>query len=1181
IVPDPSWRGKRRITWTATEWRTLIPGTPALSTSDISDIVVNNPPRFNLPRGPAGVKRDTVRLVEDQHPFVSAAGTPDPRRAYRGQMLDDLVADPDIVNPITELNYAPLAIGANGNLNVRGGVDGATHQLLVWSAPDFAGVDSFRVLVQDQYRAQDTLRVIVEVEQVPDAPRFIVPADQRNPRVSRGSARRYDYASFLADADTPLDSLLLSWTDDPEKHFVGDTLRIAGRKTVEVRSDPTFTGTGRISFVVKDPADTVNLTDTMILFFEAAEALPPNVFPPEAKIDVSPGRTADPERLDDFVEDPDNEDAQLTWAIPSVTQSQLRLNESRVLSVSAPAGFVGYEAVTVTVSDPGNQSDDLLLRIYSSDGRPVTGGIPDVVLDRGGQDQKTDLDNYYYDLDNPDTEMLWRALETYDTRNLQVGIDPLTHIVTYFAPSDAVFRTETVVFRVTDPAGTSAEDTVLVTIRSGGVDPGADFSISPPLPALQAPVNQLVQVLDLSQHLVTSAAAPGSTITWSVTRSGRIGTAIVSSKGKVSVLGNESGLDTLEFTASDAIGRTKRASTTIRYVGAGESLELRAIPDILFIAGQPFQDLKLNDYILDRVTHPDSLVHWDYADVGTGDFAVLLRVSDDSSVLAVANDVGETQVVFVARNTKTGVTGRDTVRVIAQDPSVAARPLKDIPPLVIAAGSSDSSTVLNQYLPDGIPATKTNWSVSGQKITSPVISPVAPHRLKVQSVGTSIGVDSLRFSVDLGGGFRATGTLVVTVTEPITASTLGIRVVPNPINPDYLDFFVVARTQLASSPTVVVSFEGDTTIAVRQIEDQLSARGVLIWTGNTRLRPRATGTALFRAQALTALGSSVNAQASIAIATASAGKALAIVHGEARLDLPPGAVTQDVRLVLMAGSPEPEYPGEDAPAARRAGALAGTDPELELVATADLYPVALVLQRPGALVFALDEAPAPVDGVYRFADGRWAYLGPAASPVAIPALGQYAVMRDLRAPSLGRPSVAVDGHFSVAVADGGSGVDERHLVLTIGDQPYAGQLDGGVAIWLLPPEVLVLGGTAHLEARDRAGNVAEVSLDLDAAARGLPLEPVLGANYPNPFNPETTIPFAVPAAPGSAALRLVIYNLAGQTVRVLADGIPTPGRHAVVWDGRDEAGNRVGSGVYLYRLESRSGALTRQMLLLK
>ena len=84
--------------------------------------------------------------------------------------------------------------------------------------------------------------------------------------------------------------------------------------------------------------------------------------------------------------------------------------------------------------------------------------------------------------------------------------------------------------------------------------------------------------------------------------------------------------------------------------------------------------------------------------------------------------------------------------------------------------------------------------------------------------------------------------------------------------------------------------------------------------------------------------------------------------------------------------------------------------------------------------------------------------------------------------------------------------------------------------------------------------------------------------YPNPFNPSTTIPVALPAS-GEGLLE--IYNVLGQVVRVWDLSGWSPGFHSVVWDGRDGAGRSVGSGAYLVRLRAGDFRQTRKLLLLR
>jgi len=88
----------------------------------------------------------------------------------------------------------------------------------------------------------------------------------------------------------------------------------------------------------------------------------------------------------------------------------------------------------------------------------------------------------------------------------------------------------------------------------------------------------------------------------------------------------------------------------------------------------------------------------------------------------------------------------------------------------------------------------------------------------------------------------------------------------------------------------------------------------------------------------------------------------------------------------------------------------------------------------------------------------------------------------------------------------------------------------------------------------------------------------LNSNYPNPFNPSTTISFDL-AVPGHVDLE--VYNVRGQKVRVLVSGDFIAGRHNVVWNGEDSAGRTVGSGVYFYRMTMTGFTSVKKMVLMK
>jgi len=126
---------------------------------------------------------------------------------------------------------------------------------------------------------------------------------------------------------------------------------------------------------------------------------------------------------------------------------------------------------------------------------------------------------------------------------------------------------------------------------------------------------------------------------------------------------------------------------------------------------------------------------------------------------------------------------------------------------------------------------------------------------------------------------------------------------------------------------------------------------------------------------------------------------------------------------------------------------------------------------------------------------------------------------------------------------------------------------GNTTEWLLEPAFVV-------------GNFVLVTgIDNPAGpAIGLPREFALYHNYPNPFNPSTTITFDLPR---SENVQLRIFNLLGQVVNTLVDGPLKAGSHQINWDARDRSGISVASGIYFYRIEAGNFVATRKMLLMQ
>ncbi|MGH7457383.1 MAG: T9SS type A sorting domain-containing protein, partial [bacterium] len=90
---------------------------------------------------------------------------------------------------------------------------------------------------------------------------------------------------------------------------------------------------------------------------------------------------------------------------------------------------------------------------------------------------------------------------------------------------------------------------------------------------------------------------------------------------------------------------------------------------------------------------------------------------------------------------------------------------------------------------------------------------------------------------------------------------------------------------------------------------------------------------------------------------------------------------------------------------------------------------------------------------------------------------------------------------------------------------------------------------------------------------------VLPQNFPNPFNPATTIRYGLPKA---ERVTLKIYNLLGEeVVTLMNDELQAAGYHVAIWDGRNKLGEVVGSGVYIYRFRAGSFTSIQKMALVK
>jgi flagellar hook assembly protein FlgD len=105
-----------------------------------------------------------------------------------------------------------------------------------------------------------------------------------------------------------------------------------------------------------------------------------------------------------------------------------------------------------------------------------------------------------------------------------------------------------------------------------------------------------------------------------------------------------------------------------------------------------------------------------------------------------------------------------------------------------------------------------------------------------------------------------------------------------------------------------------------------------------------------------------------------------------------------------------------------------------------------------------------------------------------------------------------------------------------------------------------------------------LAISLDAAAMILPKTFQLWQNYPNPFNPATKIKFDLPEV---SHVILRVFDISGRAVRTLKNEMAQAGSYEAIWDGREDIGRTVASGIYFFKLETKKFTAVRKGILMR
>ena len=401
----------------------------------------------------ANFDSDILRVTVGHPPVLNIAALPDTIYIYEDSLqvalyLPDIVTDAD--NEFQDLIWN-LTTGANLTWQTT---NIPADTLKIMGVKDFFGVDYINLSVSDDMGFSDTARVPVRVYPVNDPPAFTGLPDVSFERTSPFSL---DMSAYAADVDG--DQLTL--TSEISENII---VSIAGMNVTFSESEG-FLGSEVIVFTVTDPT---GLSDTESLTATVTPLIDPPVWSKIPKIGFPQNQSFSNMILWDYVDDPDGADTEITFEFSNY-------NDVDSIYVSPISGRIylydsddspGWDIITVTAKDIDSHeaSTQFLVFIGPADGTPITAAIPDTTIMAGTVLEWIDLDDYYYDADNTDEEMVWTIVHAGGDSLLGVEINAISHTVKLLSANPDSSGTDRLIFTVTDPDDKSASDDCFIKV---------------------------------------------------------------------------------------------------------------------------------------------------------------------------------------------------------------------------------------------------------------------------------------------------------------------------------------------------------------------------------------------------------------------------------------------------------------------------------------------------------------------------------------------------------------------------------------------------------------------------------------------------------------------------------------------------------------------------------------------
>ena len=1078
---------------------------------------------------------------------IGISGLPSELVLARGQVdsttfrLNDVIFDP---------LYGPASIDwtVSRSTSLTLDMDRETNRLVI-SAPESASSwDRLTLTATNPDNQIATFVVDVYVNAGPELPEQL---DEIS--IQEDGFYEVELDDIVVDPDTPAGQL--SWSGSATGEF---TLRFEGPPYV-ARIEPAanWSGTGSVSLFVADEFGFVDSTVVRISVLPVNDAPEFRIAP---NLQIVRGRQDSSLVLHDLLLDAEDDMDALLLSWSGDENVSLEQRDGRLV-VSTPMDWQGTETIQLRVEDSQGLTATAPLTVtVLASLAPSLVNPPEQLGLGAGEVAILELESMATNPDDQRSDLRWHV-DGQVQLQVQLSTNGAARIE---APAD-FSGTETLLFSVLDPTGEFASFELLVFQASADGEP-----FLAPIPALEVRRGGVDASIDLDDFIFDTDSDPEEMVWFAPTADG-VDVRIDPVTHVLSVaVGDSAAISSLalELRVLDPDGHEVSQIWTLHILGSdGEPVPpevtdplplLSPLPSLTIRAGEFDQSLVLDDYI-DGV-EPASMT-WEIT--GNEHTQVIIDPANRKLTILADGDWSGREVLAVRGTDLLGnvVEGLVEIQILPVEVELVFRELTEI--TAFAGDTSielDATSLIAGDRPGSLYSFQ--WEATGAQAFSVEYEPETD-MLTLTTDSLPEGNVMLTL-VARDGELTYSGRILVQA-HPSDGSVgeesdhFKLVVVPNAVQPDYLDVFVISDGRF-NRPPRLRAYEG----AWSDLPVVGSAPG--IWHGDYVLRPGMDGDLDLLALTLDSRSEAYKATSRISIGTAVPASAKVVSGAGADVHFAPHAFADEAVVAIIPG--EIESPGSELISVT--GSIAIHSPQ--------------ILEGSARIRFDLPQSgDKSRAGVYRWngIESRWSFLESDLSENGISApidrLGRYAMLLDATAPRLDDLETD-DGELRMLWSDDGSGLGTADVSVDAVQLPASG--------YFWKEELLVVStaswmpGKRLVQARvsDRAGNVTVVEQLVSVAGNVTPDAFTLQQNYPNPFNPTTVIPFTVPADLRSS-IRLSVFNAAGQRIRQLVSQPLQAGHHELSWDGLDASGSEVSSGVYLYQIEAAGMTRVRRMTL--